>query len=321
MNFFTLGEARQQGVFLLVQEEITSKNCSERLRTHLLDVDCILGYVAGVSKTYIFSHPEAIITEEQYKKFLDLIEKRKKGFPVAYLIEKKEFFGYDFFVSPDVLIPKPDTEILVEKALELVKKITLEKQIELENEKDFCSSEKNSLKIADICTGSGCVAISVAKKLQELNNVNFKMVATDICEKALNVAKRNCRQNDCNVEFLLGDLLEPLIIKNQSFDLIISNPPYVPKTVAKELLLDGRSEPILALDGDCGETCDGTGIIRRLVGQLDKVLRKGGYVIIEAGEYNIETVQEILKDNGFIQVEIFKDLSGMNRVIMGKKEK
>lgn len=320
MSLFTLGKARQDGFALLVQKEekaAANNIFGERSNTNLLDVDCILSYVAKVSKTYIFCHPEAEINENEYKKFLELIENRKKGLPVAYITGKKEFFGYDFIVSPDVLIPKPDTEVLVEKVLEVAEQITFEKNTKVANK--AISSERKCLKVADICTGSGCVAIAVAKKLKE-KNIEFKMVATDISEKALNIAKENSRLNGCDIEFVLGDLLEPLIKKNDQFDLIISNPPYVPNAVAQELLLDGRNEPILALDGDCGETTDGTGIIRRLSGQLSNVLKKGGFVLMEAGEYNIETVHDVLQEKGFIQLEIFNDLSGMKRVIKGQRE-
>lgn len=228
---------------------------------------------------------------------------RLKGLPVAYITQRKEFYGRDFFVSPAVLIPKADTEILVERGLSLISQL---------------AQEKSHLRIADICTGSGCVAISLWKELTSKFDMNdFIFYATDISCDALEVAKKNCFNHSAKIDFILADLLQDK--KLVDLDVIISNPPYVPHLIAKELLEDGRSEPILALDGDCDGTQDGTGLIARLILQGVGALKSGGYLIMETGEYNAEITSGIMKNAGFVDVCIHRDLAGMLRVVEGRK--
>ena len=237
------------------------------------------------------------------------------GLPVAYITGKKEFFGIEFFVTPDVLIPKPDTEILVEHAL-----------------KKILDYEKKEISLADVCTGSGCIGLSV------LFNVNIKekdsgkkinLVMTDLSPAALDVAKKNAEnifsdsKGKNKIEFLQGDLL----CGKSGFDFILSNPPYVPHCEVEKLLLDGRSEPRLALDGDIDffvsrkspETDDGLAVIRRLVPLAYNALNDGGIFLMESGEYQAEDVRNLFCEAGFSETETLNDLSGQQRVTAGKK--
>lgn len=303
----TIGQLRQEGIAFLTKRTDEGKSSIPSgvvSTTPVLDVDCILSFVANVSRSYVLSHPEYELSNLQCEFFLKSIKQRKKGFPVAYIIGKKEFYGRNFFVTPDVLIPKADTELLVEHSLLLAKEILL---------------TKNSLRVADVCTGSGCIAISFAKELEkQIALTNVEIVATDISEKALSISKKNAKNLNCSIRFFQGDLLEPLIEKGYKFNLLLTNPPYVPALVAKELLKDGRSEPFLALNGDCEGTIDGTGVISRMISQFSCVLEKNSYVLIEAGEYNISKVATLLSEYGFVEVRIFSDLAQMPRVVQAK---
>ena len=273
------------------------------ISTPSLDCDCILSHVLGISRSVIFSHPERFVSAQEVDLFIQKIDLRCTGFPVAYIVGTKEFYGRDFFVNPSVLIPKPDTEILVHRGIEIIsKKLQLTAQ----------------LKLVDLCTGSGCVGISVWKELETSFDVNtIQFFATDISRDALEVAKKNCSFHNCNIEYLLCDLFHSKELINM--DGIISNPPYVPAKVANQLLADGRSEPLLALDGDCSGSEDGTGLIARLLPQGFVVLKPGGFILLETGEYNAEKTAGLMEENGFIDIQIHSDLSGMPRVVEGWK--
>lgn len=222
---------------------------------------------------------------------------------MAYITETKEFYGRDFFVNPSVLIPKPDTEILVHRGIEIISK----------------KLQGNSqVKLVDLCTGSGCVAVSVWKELESSFDVRkMSFFATDISSDALSVAKKNCSFHRCDIKFLLSDLLQAKELVN--LDGIISNPPYVPNKIATKLLKDGRSEPLLALDGDCNGSEDGTGIIAKLLPQGFASLKPGGFIVLETGEYNAELTAKLMEQTGFVDIRIHADLSGMLRVVEGWK--
>ena len=257
----------------------------------------------GISRSIIFSHPERLLTEQEAEVFFKKIDLRCTGFPVAYITETKEFYGRDFFVNPAVLIPKPDTEILVQRGIEIISKKL---------------QTKENVKLVDLCTGSGCVGISVWKELEAaFNPRRIQFFSTDISDDALAVAKKNCSFHQCDIQFLLCDLLQSEELVD--LDGIISNPPYVPEKIATELLEDGRSEPFLALNGDCNGTVDGTGLIARLLPQGFAALKPSGFILLETGEYNAETTAQLMEENGFVDIRIHADLSGMLRVVEGWK--
>ena len=286
-----------------------------------LDVDCILQHLLGCDKTFLLFHRDTELSTGQEEKFRKAISKRKTGLPIAYITGIKEFYGRDFFVTPDVLIPKPDTEILVERAVALLR--------------DLSKANTDSLRqirILDMCTGSGCIGLSVlaeCKRLELFEPQRLPLVTlADVSPKALEIAARNSQQIEEGSLSSFCRLVETNLFQNITgdFDLILSNPPYIPSQWAKDLLTDGRREPILALDGDIdmngnptGQN-DGLGIIRNLVPQSYKALVCGGHLLVEAGEYNAEKTEQIFIEEGFTDTDILRDLEGQLRVIEGKKQ-
>ncbi len=317
------------------QAKKTGKTLLSHSPTAELDVSVILQTITGFSKTQLLLNRDFELSASQEEKFLADIKKRQTGLPIAYITQKKEFYGFNFFVSPDVLIPKPDTELLVDQSLNAL--AVLYQKIE-----NADGTLKRIPEICDMCSGSGCVGISVLKALSENDGISVnnlpKLTFVDISKKALDITQKNA-------EDLLGDgekfkdleklksplskvrILQSNLFENVpfSFDMIITNPPYVPHDEALELLTDGRSEPLLALDGDVsvnGEyagTNDGLALIKRLVPQCYEKLVRGGLLLMETGEYNAEKTAELFVKAGFKNVRIEKDLNDMLRNVCGEK--
>ena len=273
-----------------------------------LDTSCLMQHKLNCTRTWLLLHANDNVSKEEEEWILQALDKRKTGLPIAYLTNHKEFFGYDFYVTQKVLIPKPDTEILVENAIKEIK-------------------EKSQCKICDMCTGSGCIGLSVFLALKnsgiEEKNLPFITFA-DISEDALEIAKYNAQK-------LAGDFLHHFSFVstnlfsniNESFDFILTNPPYIPSKLVDELLTDGRNEPRLALDGDISPfgsditEQDGLGIIRHLIPQIKNHLTPDGVFFLETGEYNAVKSAEIAEKCGFKNVRIIKDLEGQLRVTTG----
>lgn len=281
-----------------------------------LDVNVLLEHCLKQNKTWILVHSEKELSAEQFSWLTEAVAKRKTGLPVAYITGHKEFYGYDFIVSPSVLIPKPDTEILVEKAIdEIIAKIEFRPEI--------------ILSVCDMCAGSGCIGISVLKNLIEEYKIPSeklpKFTFADISEEALNIAKQNAKNLLPAAEFEELRFIQTNLFSEVpfTFDLILTNPPYIPAKMVTELLKDGRNEPRLALDGDVGifgeptEQNDGLGIIRRLVPESYEHLAHNGVLLMETGEYNAEATKNIFEQNNFRCTKIFKDLEGQDRNVYG----
>lgn len=284
-----------------------------------LDIDVILQELLQVERSFLLAHNETKLKQKDIKRFFALIQKRSRGLPIAYIVGKKEFYGLSFFVSPHVLIPKPDTEILVEKALELAR----EKSRETGNRE--VQAESRCLRVLDLCTGSGCIALSFAQEFCKTkeNSPPLELFMSDISLAALRLAKKNTKQlfpasrkKQKNSDKLQIKIVRSNLFRNikGSFDFILTNPPYVPTRLTDELLLDGRSEPRLALDG--GK--DGLRLIRQIAKDAKNYLKKDGWILIEAGEYHAKEVALILRERGFSEVAILQDLSGQERVIFGQ---
>ncbi len=291
------------------------KNASDSLASFLtasLDVQVLLSHCLNLDKTQILLQSNLDIPEDKLEWLNSAIQKRKQGIPIAYITGKKEFYGYAFFVTKDVLIPKPDTEILVENAI----KIILEK----------IEARKNQIiTICDMCTGSGCVGISILKTLVEKYKIPVsvlpKITLVDISDSALEIARKNVahllQKNELleRIRFIRSNLFEQV---TGSFDVIVSNPPYIPHEMVDELLKDGRSEPRLALDGDItltGERSldnDGLEIIRNLIMQAINHLSPKGTVLLETGEYNAKATSFFAQRFG-LKTKIYKDLEGQLR--------
>lgn len=283
-----------------------------------LDVSCLLRHILNFTNTELLLHHVDSLSENQEKEFLEALSKRKTGLPVAYITGHKEFYGYDFLVTPAVLIPKPDTEILVEEAVNLI------------HEASESYARTSVLNICDMCTGSGCIGISVYLSLLETGfpkeffpNFTF----ADISPEALALAKQNADRlipkPVSNLRFLRSNLFENV---PQRFDFILTNPPYIPAGMVDELLTDGRNEPRLALDGDINPETgtvsggnDGLGIIRKEIPQIFRSLDPRGAMLMETGEYNAEAASVLATQAGLKDVKILKDLEGQLRVVEGRR--
>lgn len=249
----------------------------------------ILAHILKVGKEYLITHEKQILSKEQEKEYFLKILNVEQGMPIQYVIGKQEFMGIDFIVNENVLIPQPDTEILVEKTIEIAK--IIEKPI-----------------ILDMCTGSGAIAISIKKNVNEA-----QVIATDISKEALEVAKQNDKK--CEITFIQSDLFENI---NNEFDIIVSNPPYIKKEEIKKLSKEVQKEPMLALDG--GD--DGLYFYRKIIGQAYKYLKTNGYLCLEIGEDQKKEVCNLIIENGKYAIPIaYKDLENNDRVIITKKVK
>lgn len=294
------------------------KTLSETSPSAALDVSVFLEFCLKKNKTWLLMNNETELSGEQEEWLTEAVEKRKTGLPVAYITGHKEFYGYDFIVSPAVLIPKPDTEILVEKALDAI-------LTKMEARPDIV------LSVCDMCTGSGCIGLSVFKQLIEEYKIPSgslpKLTMIDISSEALDIARLNAKkllpeEEVENIRFIQNNLFFDV---EYMFDIILTNPPYIPSNMVDDLLLDGRSEPRLALDGDVtafGEKKsdgDGLALIRELLPQAKERLIPNGVLLMETGEYNAEEARSLAEQAGFRCIKIIPDLEGQNRDIYALK--
>ena len=259
-----------------------------KIETPRLDAEILLAFVLNCQRLKLYTESEKILSVDEVRRFENLIAQRAKKIPVAYLTGSKEFFGLNFFVNENVLIPRPDTEILTQLVIE-----------NLGGEKIF----------ADLGTGSGAIAISVCKFVK--NAVGF---AVDISENALEVAKFNAKKFcvDDRINFFCGNLFEPLAGKK--FDAIVSNPPYIPTADLKNLQDEVKTEPVTALDGGV----DGLNFYRKIISDAPKFLNLQGFLAVEVGIKQAESVKKFFAENNFVEIEIFQDLAGIDRVVAGR---
>lgn len=254
-----------------------------------LDAEVLLSHVLQKDRLYLYVHFDQPLEERELAVFREAVKKRAARLPVAYITGSKEFMGLDFQVTPAVLIPRPDTEILVETALKL-----------LEN--------KESPEILDIGTGSGAICISMLVNLPTAHGTTV-----DISSEALVVAKSNADKHQVaqRLTFCQGDLFAP--VAGQKFQAILSNPPYIPEADILELTPEVRQEPNLALDG--GK--DGLDFYRRIVEESKHYLLAGGFVAMEVGIDQAELVAALAEKTGFFKVSaIVKDYGGIERVVV-----
>lgn len=271
VNAYTIEDLIKKGIEALGEGEFNNP---------LLDSQLLLCHVLNVDKIYTYTHKNEIVDSHSVDKFLKLIDKRKSGYPIQYILGKQEFMGLDFFVKEGVLVPRPDTEILVEYILDIVKKGYF--------------NNKETLKIVDIGTGSGAITLSLAHYLEKVH-----IYSVDISPIALEVATENSRRLglESKVTFLKGDLFEPLDILGlqNSIDIIVSNPPYIPTKDIAELQREvAEYEPKLALDG--GE--DGLDFYRRIVKECHKYLAPKAVLAMEIGYDQGPALKKLLEDKG-----------------------
>jgi len=254
-----------------------------------LEAEILLAHVLGCKRIDLYVRSEEQPADDKRTTFRELIKKRVDGCPVAYLVGQREFFQLNFAVTPAVLIPRPETELLVIEAIRLLK-------------------GKESSRVLDIGTGSGCIALSIAKQCPAA-----RITASDKSEQALAIATRNAATHRLgeHVRFVQGDLFVP--IGDETFDLIISNPPYIATAEIETLDRDVRDfEPRTALDGGA----DGLGIYRRLIAETPSHLAPGGSLLLEIGATQESAVHELLKATGrFTEVKTHRDAQKLPRVI------
>lgn len=304
---------------------LTSPNLKKKeyeKNSALLDADILLSFLLKKERAWLLSHSDFDISEFQ-NEFETLKQKRFTGLPIAYLTGEKYFYGKKFYVTPAVLIPKPDTETLVERLC-----IYMQEKLEKNKAAHFF--------ILDMCTGSGCIGISAACELNSLLNKKFKnsrietqtfiknnfaLVLADISEAALTIAKKNMQTLlpealKERTHLIQTDLRNSFpVFENNKYGIITANPPYIPSKLTEKLLADGRSEPYLALDG--GET--GLDLIKPLAENAFAALIAHGKIFTEIGEYHSYTAADIFKQAGFINISVIKDLSGKDRIIEAEK--
>ena len=254
----------------------------------------ILAELLHKNKEYIIIHDDEDIEDEIAKDFFDKIERLKKKEPIQYILNKQEFMGLEFYVDSNVLIPQPDTEILVEETINIAHNM----------EKMW----KNDIEILDLCTGSGAIAISLSKNVKKSH-----IIASDISYNALEIARKNATQNNVNVEFLESDLFEK-INQKEKFNIIVSNPPYIKSNVIPTLSEEVKKEPKIALDG--GK--DGLDFYKRIVENAKDFLTQGGYLIFEIGFDQKEDVINILNENKYKNIYSKKDYSGNDRIVVAQ---
>jgi release factor glutamine methyltransferase len=241
------------------------------------------------SKEYLTIHDLLELEDCVKEKYFNNIDKLCSGYPLQYITNNQEFMGMKFYVDENVLIPQPDTEVLVEETIKICDII-----------------KKKPLKILDLCTGSGAIAISIAKKCK-----NAFITATDISEKALKIAERNAKVNNVDIKFIQSDLFEKI---NDKFNIIVSNPPYIETGIIKTLPKDVQNEPHIALDG--GK--DGLDFYRKIAEKSSDFLDVNGILLLEIGYNQKNEVERILK-NKYKDIYCIKDYAENDRVVIAKK--
>lgn len=272
-EILTLKEALAKAVDKLQQMEVPDAD---------IDAWYLLSYVTGLDRAAFFLHGEEPMAEPDMIRYCDLVTKRGERIPLQHLTGEQEFMGLDFHVNEHVLIPRQDTECLVERVLPYV----------------------DGKRVLDVCTGSGCIAIAIAKLGKP-----FIVHGVDISEEALAVARQNATELNASVELFAGDLMTKM---DGQYDVIVSNPPYIPPSVIEGLMPEVRlHEPMLALDG--GQ--DGLEFYRRIVGQAVTRLAPNGRLFLEIGCEQAAAVAEILQKQGYREVQVFQDLAGKDRIV------
>ena len=275
----TYREAIETGTRILHKENIADAK---------IDAWYLLQMACKIDRNFYYLHEEDELTAEQQSEYESTVHKRAEHVPLQYIIGEQEFMGLKFKVNSNVLIPRQDTETLVEEALRVV---------------------EPGMRVLDLCTGSGCIIISLAKNVADIS-----CTGSDISKQALLVAKENAKANEVEVEWERSDLFENI---SGTFDLIVSNPPYIPTGEIPGLMPEVRDfEPVDALDGKE----DGLYFYRIITEKSPEYLTSDGYLYFEIGYDQGEAVSAMMRQCGYTQVEVIKDLAGNDRVVKGRKK-
>ena len=252
-------------------------------------------FILNMNDQEIIQNMDKEIEEDDKTRFYLAIIEVISGMPLQYITNSQEFYGLDFYVDENVLIPQPDTEILVEEVIRII------------NE-----NNKENMRILDICTGSGCIGISISKNVEDA-----KITLLDVSKDALNIAEKNANKilgNLSNIKFIESDMFDEV---EEEYDIIVSNPPYIAKTEWEDLSSEVQKEPFIALYG--GE--DGLDFYKILIEEAQKYLSDDGYLCLEIGYKQREEVIELLKENeNYYNIYSKKDLSGNDRIVIAQRK-
>lgn len=249
-----------------------------------IDAWYLFEHVTGMNRSAYFLHKEEELPKEQAERLAELSKQRAKRIPLQYITGSQEFMGYSFLVSPATLIPRQDTEVLVEEV----------------------SRVAEGKSVLDLCTGTGCIILSLAKMCRLT-----KAVGTDISEEAIETAKKNAKRLEADARFFCGDLYSA-VPAGERFDILVSNPPYIPSAVIETLMPEVKEhEPMSALDGEE----DGLAFYRKIIMEANKFLTEKGQIFFEIGCEQGADVSELLRQNGFENIRVLKDLAGLDRVV------
>jgi release factor glutamine methyltransferase len=265
-----------------------------------LSAELLLSHVLGLKRIELYTQFEKIVSEEQLAKLHNLVERAGQKEPIPYIVGKTEFYSLELNVTSDCMIPRPETELLVERAIE------------------FLRTRSGKQSICDLCTGSGCIAVAIAR-----NYPDCQIIATDISDTALSVAAKNVEKHGLKerIRLLCGDLFDPIVphLDAGKFDLIVCNPPYVSSAEFEKLGKNVKDyEPKLALfAGD-----DGLDIYRRIIERVDTFLKSDAALMLEIGYNQGQNVRELLEEIGiFAEILIEKDFHDNDRIVIAKKQK
>ncbi|WP_101772525.1 peptide chain release factor N(5)-glutamine methyltransferase [Peptostreptococcus faecalis] len=272
--------------------------------TPRLDVEILLCKVLGYDdRIKLMMNYDLELDDNQINSFLELFEKRRQKMPIAYILNKKEFMGFEFYVDENVLIPRPDTELIVEYAIDTLKNK---------------STEKKSLTVIDMCSGSGAIALSISKMVDD-KKINTNFIAVDISPGAIEVIEKNSKNLGVkNIEIIESDLFksEKLISLKGKVDIIVSNPPYIKEDVIPMLQDDVKEyEPHLALSG--GKS--GMDIYNRIIEDSRDFLSEDGIIILESGHDQADEISLKLKECGYKNICKDKDIQGIDRLVAAQK--
>ena len=278
----TIKQAMIKGITILKLEKISTPKLKARL---------LLQYVLKKPRQYLIVYDNQKLTELEEREYLKYINLLKQGEPIEHITHQKEFMKLNFYVDENVLIPRQDTEVLVEEVIKIAKKI-------------------RARKILDLCTGSGAIAVSLAKYIE-----NCEVTATDISPQAIEIAKTNAKNNQVEnkITFIESDLFKSIV--EEKYDIIVSNPPYIKQEVLKTLDKEVQKEPRLALDG--GK--DGLDFYQKIIKEAYKYLKYEGYLCLEIGyDQKEDVIQLIEKEEKYTNTYCVKDLCDKDRVIVTK---
>lgn len=283
-NILNLLELRSNGRKKLIENNIEDA---------IIKADILIQFVLNMDKMQLIINQEDEVSKENENIYLTYIEQVIRGKPVQYITNEQEFMNLKFYVDENVLIPQPDTEILVEEAIKTIDEIRPEKNI----------------KVLDLCTGSGAIAIAI-KKYAEDAKKQIEVYASDISEEAIKIAEKNAKRNDVHINFILSDMFQKM--EEKDFDIILSNPPYIETQTISSLSKEVQYEPHMALDG--GE--DGLEFYRVIAENAHEYLNENGSILLEIGYNQKKKVMQIFEEaKKYSNIRCIKDLSDNDRVI------